>query len=176
LATTLGTLIVTSIFDIATHISTPLMLAGFLAAAFFLIARQLLAKNFFSKLTADSSAGIIKQVISALFVLSLVAMVLGFVGYVWAPKNEESISCETRSSTNATDAATITFRNRTDHNVSIDWINYDGALKHYFDVGPKGEESTDTFISHSWCVTDATDGRVLKAITVTSADEDVSIY
>ena len=153
------------------------MLAGFLAAAFFLIARQLLAKNFFSKLTADSSAGIIKQVISALFVLSLVAMVLGFVGFVWAPSNKDSsVSCETRSSTNSKDAATITFRNRTDRNVSIDWINYDGALKHYFDVGPKGEESTDTFISHSWCVTDATDGRVLKAITVTSADEDVSIY
>jgi len=168
---------VTSIFDIATNISTPLMLAGFLAATFFLVARQLLAKNFFSKLSADSSAGIIKQVIGALFVLSLVAMILGFVGFVWAPSsNNVSVTCETRSSTNATEAATITFRNRTDHNVSIDWINYEGGLKHYFDVGPKGEESTDTFISHSWCVTDATDGHVLKAVTASSADEDVTIY
>jgi predicted PurR-regulated permease PerM len=167
----------TSIFDIATHISTPLMLAGFLAAAFFLIVRQLLAKNFFSKLTADTSGRIIQQVISALFVLSLVAMVLGFVGFVWAPSNKDSVvSCETRSSTDATEAAKVTFRNRTDHNVSIDWINYEGAQKHYYDVGPKAEQVADTFLTQSWCVTDATDGRVLKSVTVTSTDEDVTIY
>jgi predicted PurR-regulated permease PerM len=64
------------IFRIATQISTPLALAGFLAAAFFLIVRLILKAQ---KRPAES---IVRQIIDRLFVLSLVAMVLGFAGWV----------------------------------------------------------------------------------------------
>lgn len=70
------------VFEIATRISTPLMLAGFLAAAFFLVLRQVLRTQFFSVLTPQSSATIIRIIIERLFLLALIAMLLGFAGYV----------------------------------------------------------------------------------------------
>jgi hypothetical protein len=70
------------IFDIATNISTPLMLAGFFAAAFFFIARQVIKANIFPQLTKQLSGDIIKLIIHRLFILALIAMILGFTGYV----------------------------------------------------------------------------------------------
>lgn len=69
------------IFRIATQISTPLALAGFLAAAFFLIVRLILNKNIGQQVRPTQSAAIVRQIIDRLFVLSLVAMVLGFAGW-----------------------------------------------------------------------------------------------
>lgn len=70
------------LFDTASRISTPLALAGFFATAFFLIVRAIIAKNIFPTLTKQLSGDIIKQIIDRFFILSLVAMVLGFVGFV----------------------------------------------------------------------------------------------
>lgn len=70
------------IFEIASRVSTPLALAGFFAAIVFLILRQILKKDIFPSLTRQLSSEIIKMVIKYLFILSLVAMVLGFAGYV----------------------------------------------------------------------------------------------
>ncbi len=69
------------IFRIATQISTPLALAGFLAAAFFLIVRLILRKNIAQQVRPRESAVIVRQIIDRLFVLSLVAMVFGFAGW-----------------------------------------------------------------------------------------------
>ena len=70
------------LFEIATNISTPLMLAGFVAAAFFLLVRQILKKDLFPTLTRQLSADIIRLIIERLFTLSLIAMMLGFSGFV----------------------------------------------------------------------------------------------
>src|ERR1041384_1787158 len=70
------------IIEIASHISTPLALAGLFAAVFFFTVRQIISRNIFPELTAHLSSNIIKLIIERLFVLSLLAMVLGFCGYV----------------------------------------------------------------------------------------------
>jgi len=70
------------IFEIATKIATPLALSGLLSAAFFLVARQIIEKNIFPKLTKQLSSQIIKIIIDRLFILSLVTIILGFIGYV----------------------------------------------------------------------------------------------
>ena len=70
------------VFEIAANISTPLMLAGFIAAAFFLIIRQILKMKLFPKLTRLLSAKMIELIIERLFILTLVAMILGFAGFV----------------------------------------------------------------------------------------------
>lgn len=70
------------VFQIATNISTPLMLAGFFAAAFFFITRQIVKANIFPQLTKQLSGEIIKIIIERLFMLALIAMILGFIGYV----------------------------------------------------------------------------------------------
>lgn len=70
-----------SIFDLASRVSTPLALAGFFAAIIFFVIRQIIAKNIFPALTQDHSGEIIKLIVDRLFVLSLVAMILGFVGF-----------------------------------------------------------------------------------------------
>jgi hypothetical protein len=70
-----------SIFQIATNISTPLALAGFVAAVLFFILNRILSLNLFPQLTAHISSAILKLIINRLFILSLVAMVLGFLGF-----------------------------------------------------------------------------------------------
>jgi hypothetical protein len=70
------------IFRIATQISTPLALAGFVAAAFFQIVRLILTKNLRAQVRPTDSAVIVRQIIDRLFFLSLAAMVLGFAGWI----------------------------------------------------------------------------------------------
>ena len=71
-----------SIFDIASNISTPLALGGFFAAVVFWVFRQIVAKDIFPKLNAAIGAEVLKLIIERLFVLALIAMVLGFVAYI----------------------------------------------------------------------------------------------
>jgi hypothetical protein len=75
---------VASIFDTASKISTPLALAGFIAAVFFLVVKQIIAKNVFPKFSEAIAGGLLQDIINKLFILALVAMVLGFAGYALA--------------------------------------------------------------------------------------------
>jgi hypothetical protein len=70
------------VFEIASSVSTPLALGGFFAAVVFYIFRQIVAKDFFRQLTSIHSADVIKLIIERLFILALVAMILGFVAYL----------------------------------------------------------------------------------------------
>ncbi|MFD2935385.1 hypothetical protein [Spirosoma flavum] len=70
------------IFELSANISTPLMLAGFFASAFFFIARQIIKANIFPQLTKQFGGEILKLIIQRLFVLALIAMILGFLGYI----------------------------------------------------------------------------------------------
>jgi uncharacterized membrane protein len=70
------------IFDIASSISTPLGLGGFFAAVVFYIFKQVLTKDLLRQLTSSHSADVIKLIIERLFVLALIAMILGFIAYL----------------------------------------------------------------------------------------------
>ena len=72
------------IFEIATNVDTPLAVAGFLAAAFFGVLRELLRKTRFPILTRQLSADIVALSIKCLFILTLAALVLGLVGFYLA--------------------------------------------------------------------------------------------
>ena len=69
------------LFDIVSKISTPLALSGVIAAIFFLIAREIIRKNIFPELTKSLAFDTIKLIVDKLFLLAMVAIVLGFVGY-----------------------------------------------------------------------------------------------
>lgn len=71
-----------SIFELATNISTPIALSGFIAAIFFYILRLIIKQNLFPKLTKKAGADLLKIIIDRLFILSLLAVLLGFAGYV----------------------------------------------------------------------------------------------
>ena len=73
-----------TVFDTATRIATPIALAGFLAASFFLLMRTLIRKDIFPQLHTGHAKEIIEKIIDRFFILSLVAMVLGFAGYITA--------------------------------------------------------------------------------------------
>jgi len=73
---------VVTIFELAHSVSTPLALSGFFAAVVFYIFRQIIARNLFPKLNAALGANILTLVIERLFLLALVAMILGFVAYI----------------------------------------------------------------------------------------------
>jgi hypothetical protein len=70
------------ILDIATKVSTPLALGGLFAAILFLIFRQIISKNIFPQLTRAVGGTLLKQIIDRLFVLALIAMILGFIGFI----------------------------------------------------------------------------------------------
>jgi hypothetical protein len=70
------------LFEVASSISTPLGLGGFLAAVLFYIFKQILTRDFLRQTTSAHSADIIKIIIDRLFVLALIAMVLGFIAYL----------------------------------------------------------------------------------------------
>jgi hypothetical protein len=70
------------VFEVAASVSTPLALGGLFAAVLFFILKQILAKNIYPKLSRDHGAAFLKHVVDRLFTLALVAMVLGFAGFV----------------------------------------------------------------------------------------------
>jgi hypothetical protein len=69
------------LLEIASNIPTPIALAGFLAGAFLILAREVINKNIFPTLTKALSGTIIIVIINRVFVLALVAMVLGFISF-----------------------------------------------------------------------------------------------
>ncbi|MCA1629137.1 MAG: hypothetical protein LC785_06945 [Acidobacteria bacterium] len=71
-----------NIFEIASKISTPLALSGLFAAILFFICRQIIAKNIFPSLTRTAGRKVIIIIITGLFGLALLAMVLGFIGFL----------------------------------------------------------------------------------------------
>lgn len=72
------------IVEIATKVSTPLALGGLVAALMFFLLRQILARNIFPKLTEVLGARILRLIIDRLFVLALVSVILGFVGFLFS--------------------------------------------------------------------------------------------
>jgi len=75
-------IIMDNILSIATRVSTPLALGGFIAAAFFLVVRSIIARRIFPRLAAGDSFGLLTLIVNRLFQLSLLATCLGFVGYL----------------------------------------------------------------------------------------------
>lgn len=71
-----------SIFKTASRVSTPLALAGIIATAFFFIAKQILEKNIFPKLSEALGGAIIMAIIDKLFMLAMVAACLGVAAYI----------------------------------------------------------------------------------------------
>lgn len=67
------------------------MLAGFLAASFFFIARQIIKAGIFPQLTRQLSGDIIKIIIERLFILSLIAMILGFIGFIYEKSRSQPV-------------------------------------------------------------------------------------
>jgi hypothetical protein len=72
------------IVEIASKVSTPLALAGVVATLFFLLVRAALVRDLFPKLPSGAGGRLLRVVIDRFFILSLVAILLGFAGYVFA--------------------------------------------------------------------------------------------
>jgi hypothetical protein len=90
------------IFEIATHISTPLALAGLFAAVLFFVFRQILltrnkelSKQQY-KQEAVARNKIVLAIINRLFVLALISTLLGFTGWtiqtIYKPKTTDNIA------------------------------------------------------------------------------------
>jgi len=84
------------------------MLAGFVSAAFFLIARMIVQKNIFPKLTNSVSARLLRHVIDRFFWLALIGMMLGFVGFVIGRFPHASADQQDVQKTTSTNSPTAT--------------------------------------------------------------------
>jgi len=118
-----------SIFEITSKVSTPLALGGVVFTILFFILWLIIKKNIFPKLTIVLAGTILQSIINKLFILALVAIILGFVGYTVAlfaptltmPPNSVKISLPSGISFReavkmiaATDGSTAVFYNCTD--------------------------------------------------------------
>lgn len=74
------------VLEVATRIATPLGYAGLVVAALFLIFRQLLARDVFPRLTVGVGGKLLRQMVDRLFILALVATILGFAVHFFSPK------------------------------------------------------------------------------------------
>src|SRR6266446_280152 len=72
----------TSILEIATKVSTPLALAGITTGILYLLYRLLLKSGLLSQVGTTHSFRIINRVVTFLFILALVATILGISGYI----------------------------------------------------------------------------------------------
>ena len=80
------------IFDIGARIATPLALAGFLGAVLFLFLRQVIQAKLIPAVRHSEAAPVLLHIVNWLCVLCLVAMILGFTGYVirrWMPSSRD---------------------------------------------------------------------------------------
>ena len=70
------------VFDAAARIATPLALAGFLGAVLFFILRQVIQARIIPGVRRHEAAPVLLHIVNLLFVLCLIAMILGFAGFV----------------------------------------------------------------------------------------------
>jgi gliding motility-associated-like protein len=77
--------------EIATNISSPLALGGLIAALLFYTLKILLSKNIFPKLTRQFSSQLFLLIVNRFFTLSIIAMLFGFIGFVYTKSIEHNI-------------------------------------------------------------------------------------
>ena len=65
----------------ATRVGTPVALGGLIIGVFFLIVRLIISTGLIPQVTVDMGGTILLRIINGFIILSLVAVVLGFVGY-----------------------------------------------------------------------------------------------
>lgn len=71
-----------ALFEIASAVKTPLALAGIVVVALYLIFKAILKLNIFPKLARKDTFQLINRIMTYLFILALIAIVLGFVSYM----------------------------------------------------------------------------------------------
>jgi hypothetical protein len=79
------------LFELATKIGDPLAITGFILAALFFIFQQIINRDIFPRLSQRLAGSVIVTIINRLFVLALLAMLLGTGGWVWANNGETSL-------------------------------------------------------------------------------------
>ena len=65
----------------ATRVGTPLALAGLIIGVFFLIVRLMISSGLIPQVTVEAGGTILLRIVNGLIILSLFAVILGFVGY-----------------------------------------------------------------------------------------------
>ncbi|SEI67481.1 hypothetical protein [Frateuria terrea] len=68
--------------DVASSVGTPLGLAGLALAVLFGIVKAVVALDVFPKLSPTLSSKLLNKIVDRMFVLALVAVLLGFLGYI----------------------------------------------------------------------------------------------
>lgn len=72
-----------SMFEIATSVSSPLGLSGLVAMIMLYVFKSIASRNIASQLTPRTSFKVLMRIVNGLLCLSLTAMVLGFVGFIF---------------------------------------------------------------------------------------------
>jgi hypothetical protein len=67
----------------------------------------------------------------------------------------------------------VTFVNRSEDAVNVNWITYEGSEEFYFDLQPGQSQRQGTYVTHAWCVRDKTNNAALLA-TVATQNEQVA--
>jgi len=78
---------VSRILEIATRVSKPISLAGLIVGIFFLIVRLIVSYGLIPQVSAVAGGVILLRIINGFIVLSVLAVVLGFVAYVIRVQN-----------------------------------------------------------------------------------------
>lgn len=125
-----------------------------------------------------AAAGLLVSAFAGGIRVGQISAVKQLFGFTESPAGAatRTADCSGLSSTDEARQASVDFRNlSSNRTVWVYWINYDGAPKYQFSLGPNGTYHVDTFVSHSYCIRDKNTSKEVLAVTVTSADQDVVI-
>jgi hypothetical protein len=85
-----------------------------------------------------------------------------------------AVNCNLRS-VSGTQVATITFVNQSSRAVRVYWLNYKGQEVFYSQLASGQSYSQPTYLTHPWCVRDASSGEAVFAITATEKTQTAVI-
>lgn len=71
-----------TLFEIASAVKTPLALAGIVVVVLYLIFKGILKLNIYPELTRRDTFQLLNRIMTYLFILALIAIVLGFIAYI----------------------------------------------------------------------------------------------
>jgi len=87
----------------------------------------------------------------------------------------DSVTCSNLRSTDGGQKSKVRFKNLSKAKVIVYWFDKNGAETNYGEIAPTGTLDEESFVGHCWCIRNAADGKDMKAVTLTSQDQEVLI-
>jgi len=86
-----------------------------------------------------------------------------------------SADCSSLRSVEGSTLISVTFVNRSEDAVNVNWITYQGSEEYYFTLQPGQSQRQETYVTHAWCARDKWINAALLAVVATQDEQVVTV-